>query len=223
MNIKEEENSLFRDWSSKRAKLSQDGMIDEKYYLASNPKLLFLLKEVNSNSEFDLREFVKEGGRSQTWDNIARWTYGIRNLQREVDWKELVKVEKRQELLKYICVMNLKKSPGGHTNDKIELKKIAQDDEDFLNKQFQIYFADPATRPDFIIACGSTTSAIFNSVIKINNKSGWKLTKRGVWFYKYDTKRYFISYAHPEARIQSSLLYYGLIDTIKELTSLAKD
>ena len=44
-------------------------------------------------------------------------------------------------------VMNLKKSSGGHTTNNNELRKIAQEDNEFLNKQFQIYFENPTIRP----------------------------------------------------------------------------
>lgn len=32
------------------------------------------MKEVNGGKDWDLRKFLYDGGRSQTWDNIARWT-----------------------------------------------------------------------------------------------------------------------------------------------------
>lgn len=215
------ENLLFDEWSKKREELSSDGIIDEQSYLESKPKLLFLLKEVNSNIGFDLKQFVKDGGRPQTWDNIARWIYGIRSLDKEFEWKELENInteEQRQELFKSICVMNLKKSPGGHTTDNNKLWEIASEDKEFLNRQFNIYFENPLIRPELIIACGSATSYTFNELIHIPDASEWKMTSRGICYYEYNNGNgFFIRYSHPEARVQHNLLYYGLVDAIKEI------
>jgi hypothetical protein len=225
-NIISTEKLLFNEWSKKRGKLSPDGVIDEQSYLESKPKLLFLLKEVNSDSGFDLKQFVKDGGRSQTWDNIARWIYGIRSLDKEFEWKDLEEIntnKQRQGLFKSICVMNLKKSPGGHTTHNNELWRIASEDKEFLNRQFKIYFENPLTRPELIIACGSATSNTFNELINVPDASDWKMTSRGIWYYEYDNRKdFFIQYAHPEARVQDNLLYYGLIDAVKELTTRKK-
>jgi hypothetical protein len=223
--ISGKENRLFKEWAKKHDEFSPDGVINEKSYLASNPKLLFLLKEVNSVDGFDLRQVVRKGGRSQTWDNMARWIYTIRNIDREIHWAELEKINTakiKRELFKSICVMNIKKSPGGHTTNNNELWKIAAEDEEFLNRQFHIYYDDPLSRPDITIACGTATSHTFNELVKMENASEWKITSRGIYFYTYGTNNLFIRYAHPEARIQDSLLCYGLIDTIKELTRKKK-
>lgn len=220
--IVEKEKQLFKEWAEKRKGFSPDGIIDETYYFESKPKLLFLMKEVNSEKGFDLKQFVKNGGRARSWNNIARWIFGIRNLSKELKWTELKKIktdEQRKQLFKSICIMNLKKSPGSSTTVNKELSKIAEEDKEFLNRQIQIYLNDLATRPDLIIACGSVTSDTFNALVTIQNASEWKTTSRGIWYYEYEKNRFFIDYSHPEARVQDSLLYYGLIDAIKELTT----
>lgn len=161
--ILDQEKVLFSEWALKRKDFSPDGMIDELSYLESNPKILFLMKEVNSENGFDLKQFIKDGGRRQTWDNIARWVYGIRNIKKDIEWNELEKIntdKQRQELFKSICVMNLKKSPGSCIANHNELWKIADEDKIFLNNQFKIYFENQVTRPDIIIACGSATTIL---------------------------------------------------------------
>ena len=45
--------------------------------LEKRDKNSILLKEVNGGEDWDLREFLREGGRKQTWDNVTRWV--IRN------------------------------------------------------------------------------------------------------------------------------------------------
>jgi len=218
MNIEKRENQLFTEWEKKREELSQDGIVDEKHYLESSLKILFVLKEVNAKGGFDLRQFLREGGRPATWNNIARWTYGINNLDRDIPWKEIDQIDKqRKGLLKTICAVNLKKSPGGQSTNESELKRIAEEDKAFLNRQFQIYFDNQDTKPDFIISCGSSTTDTFNSTIKINDATSWKTTEHGIWYSEFEKGRYIIKYAHPEARVSDNLLYYGLIDAIKEL------
>ncbi len=221
MSIYNEEEKLFREWPKEQNNFNKDGIVNEKYYLNSSPKILFLLKEVNSKEGgFDLREFLRDGGRPQTWDNIARWVYGIRNSHREIEWKEVEKIKTkvdRQEQLKSICVINLKKSSGGHTSDNSEVRKYAKEYKKYLDRQLTIYNAKPEMKPNFIIACGSVTSSIFNTEIEFFKERIWKSTKRGVRYYEYDSGCYFIKYAHPAARIQDDFLYYGLIDAIQEL------
>jgi len=223
--ITELENKLFDKWATLIQGFSPDGIVDETCYLKSNTKVMLILKEVNSKTgeSVDLKDFLKNGAykRRPTWDNVARWIYGINNLDKEICWDELENREfldtLRKELLLTICVINVKKSPGGHTTNNEKMWNAANQDKKLLNQQFQIYCQNKTTRPDLIICGGSTTSNTFNALVDIPNKENWKRTTRGVWYYEYDTEKYFIQYAHPEARIQDSLLYYGLIDAIKEL------
>ena len=86
--IREAENRLFRNWSSRREGFVTDGVVSEMDYLNSSKKILFVLKEVNDpgGGGWDLRQFLLEGGRAQTWNNIARWVHGIRNLDAVPTW-----------------------------------------------------------------------------------------------------------------------------------------
>ena len=115
------------------------------------------------------------------------------------------------ETLRSICVINLKKSPGGHTTDNKELEDEAREDNNFLNRQFSIY------APDIVICCGSIVSYLFHELIEIPGETRWKTTRRGVEFHELQPNRYLISYSHPEARVSDNLLYYGLIDAVREI------
>jgi len=73
MSILESEKKLFTEWEGKRKGFVKDGVVLERDYLSSNPKIAFILKEVNSKDVgWDLREFVKQGGQPRTWNNVAR-------------------------------------------------------------------------------------------------------------------------------------------------------
>ncbi len=96
----------------------------KKNTFESKIKLLFVLKEVNSDvGGWDLREYLGERNeRPQTWNNITRWVMGIRSLKEDLHWEKLEKIDTKLRIktLKSIAAINLKKSPGGHTaNEKI--------------------------------------------------------------------------------------------------------
>ena len=212
MSIYQAEEQLFVQWQGSREGFVRDGVVSETDYLSSRPKIAFILKEVNDpdGGGWDLREFISEGGRPQTWDNITRWVYGIRNLNSIPDWDfySEIKNDFRIETLKSICALNLKKSPGTHTTDHASLNAVANEDKDYINNQYSIY------DPDLTI-CGGTGD-LFKWVAGHESKE-WRTTKRGIWWYERDNHKYVVAFAHPEARVQSPLLVYGLLDAIHEI------
>ncbi|RII33222.1 hypothetical protein D2A34_19850 [Clostridium chromiireducens] len=185
--------------------------MDEDSYIASDIKILFILKEVNDagGGNWDLRTFVSNGARTHTWNNITRWTMGIRSIEREIYWDEIetISKEQREKYLKSIGAINLKKTPGDYVCYGDELNRIAKEDSLYLKEQISLYDAD------LIICCG--TSDVYHSVFEEQVK--WKRTNRGVWYHELKEGKYLISYVHPEARVGANILYYGLIDAIKEI------
>lgn len=224
MSIRNRENELFKKWSAERQRFVErvfvkDGVVDEESYLRSSLKIMLVLKEINGSLEKwhnDLRDFIRQGARWQTWDNVTRWIRGIRAIHRDIEWKELEKIskEQRKEHLKSICAVNLKKSPGGRTTDNNALSKEAKEDEKFLNEQFGIY------NPDLVICCGSIVSRKFLDLVKLPEKSDYKMTTRGICYHEYQTNKYMIEYSHPEARVANCLLHYGLVDAIREILKI---
>jgi len=212
MNIFETEEQLFKDWQKNRKGFVRDGVVSETDYSNSSPKIAFILKEVNDpgGGGWDLRKFISEGGRAQTWNNIARWVHGIRNLDSQPNWDFYSEItnEFRIETLKNICAMNLKKSPGTHTTDHASLNVVANEDKEYISRQYSIY------DPDLTI-CGGTGD-LFKSVVG-HESSKWNMTKRGIWWYERDTNKYVVHFPHPEARVHSPLLVYGLMDAIQEI------
>lgn len=110
-----EEQKLFAYWKERDPSIIPDGVVSWRDYMNSNVKILFVLKEVNSDeSDWDLREFLRNGSRSFTWNNITRWIIGIRNLNKDYDWNTIKDVDekKRNENLKSIAAINVKKATG---------------------------------------------------------------------------------------------------------------
>lgn len=210
MSIRSEEDKIFSTLRFTYPSAVADGVVHEPEFLSARYRIVYILKEVNGGSGWDLRDFVYDGGRPQTWDNIARWTEGILSWGNEISWRELEKgnERRRMEFLKKIAVVNLKKIPGGHTSDGKIIYDAALDNGEIIKKQLALYDAD------FIICCG-TEAAFVNACYK-GKELDWKMTDRGVWFFQAG-KTVVISFAHPEARVRDAYLYYALLDAVREI------
>lgn len=204
------EAQLLDKWADGRKGFVRDGVVDAEKYLASKVKLLYLLKEVNGGSDWDLREFLRCGGRKHTWENIARWTMGINRLPQELPWEQIAEIsdEQRKELLQSICAVNVKKTSGTHTADAELVSKAAVQDAEFLKRQIEIY------SPSIVVCCGTAWN-YWHDIMGIEPR--WEMTSRGIWFFRNTLGQIIISFSHPEARIKDSLLYYGLIDAVREI------
>lgn len=114
--ITDREDRLFEAWPSRQESFVRDGIVDADEYARSRVKLLFVLKEVNDlgGGGWDLREFLRDGGRGQTWNTVTRWVEGIEQLPCTVPWSELSTVDnnRRKRVLRKVAAVNLKKEPG---------------------------------------------------------------------------------------------------------------
>lgn len=219
LSMREQEDELFARWRLDRPGLITDGVVDEVAYLASSRRILFVLKEVNSAEAqaWDLRGFLYGGGHAASWDTITRWVEGIRALPADLTWPVVnqpkqtadQRASRRIAALRSIAVINLKKTPGSHTTDVKRLYTEAWQDQVFIRRQVQLY------RPDLIICCG--VGDLFRDLALFDNQPPKSQTSRGVSYYSLGSDRYVIDYLHPEARCASNLLYYGLIDALREL------
>jgi len=207
----QQENSFLDEWALSEPNFIRDGIVNPKEYWKEKVKILFLLKEVNGGKDWDLREFLREGGRKQTWNNVSRWIIGINNIGRDISWEELENITdiQRKEALQQIAVVNVKKVSGGHTSVKEQISKAADINSERLHKQIDMY------QPDIVI-CGGTDGAYFNSITEYKNPD-WKQTKHGIWYVVEPNGRIIISYSHPAARVKDCLLYYGLVDAVREI------
>ena len=218
--IRKQEESLFAEWAGTQrvSDFAKDGVVCERLYKATKPKLLFVLKEVNKAKNFDLRVFLANGGRSQTWDNVTRWVMGIRNARKDICWSRLESISgvQRKEHLSSVAAINMKKSPGGHTTDAKLFRETIALHKDLIRRQIALYDAD------LVILCGSIVAEGFELAFQPAIAGRWRKTARGIPFIEYQPGKYAISYAHPEARVQDSLLFYGLIDAVREIERLRR-
>ena len=81
-----------------------------------------------------------------------------------------------------------------------------------MNRQFDLY------RPNITICCGHIVSRLYYQIRSVEDKPTPKKTTRGVWYHLWPTGECVICYHHPVAWMGDSLLYYGLMDAVKEIT-----
>ena len=110
--------------------------------------------------------------------------------------------------------MNLRKMPGGHTSDSKRLATYVLENKENINKQYALY------NPDLTLCCGSGIEKLFCGSVKFKNKPGWRSTRRGIQYFESEPGKFVVAYAHPEARVQDSILFYGLIDAVREICGL---
>lgn len=214
MSILQAENALFDRWRESVPSLVSDGVVDEQHFLESAPRLVFVLKEVNDTRDgggWDLRAFLREHWRPQTWDPVSRWVYGIRHIGRDLAWPDVMALPEEQlrAALRSICAVNIKKSPGSHTAVGAEVDAAAKRDKELLLSQLSLY------SPAIYIWCGVSPELLYGSTVQ------WQTTERGVRHAMLsDTGDRIIQFAHPSVRAPRHMVYYSLIDAVRAIASL---
>jgi len=122
-----------------------DGIFNEEVYQQARPKILFVLKEVNSSEQRDLREFLQDGPRYPTWYAVARWTVGL--TQGFPSYTEL-NVDMLRSAFSGVSAINLKKTGGSGSSNMAEIAAYAYVTRDLIIRQID------EIKPDVIVACG---------------------------------------------------------------------
>ena len=204
-----DEKNLLEEWSALIPGFISDGVVDAEKYCKAPIKILVVLKEVNGGSGWDLRDFLRKGGRAQTWNVVARWIQNIFNIDRNYKWIEMEdnNDERRTTVLPYISAINVKKTSGKDVANNKAVLDAAVRDKAYLKKQIDLYCPD-------IVICGGTEKPYVKAT---NTKPKWKMTSRGIWYFVEDSGTIVISYSHPEARTKECMLHYALIDAVREI------
>ena len=212
-NLNRREDALFEEWKRSLVNPSEafvpDGAVCGETYESTSPRIVFLLKEVNDpgGGDWDLRDFLRSGGRGQTWNNVTRWTEGILALPEIRPWKDLEDIDNdaRINALKKIAAVNIKKTPAAAAADVDGLHGFARANREFIRRQLDLY------RPHVIVGCGSDVSDVLFA--DVYGEPGWHKTMRGTWYAALGSATYF-DYHHPNARVSARLLHYGLMDSV---------
>jgi len=221
------ESKLFEQYKD-IVKDYRDGIVKEAEWEKANPKILFLLKETNG-FKCDLRRFLRDGGRFQTWGNIARWSYLIKKMIAENIQSSLEDFKKRgndcgrKKHLSTACVVNLKKTAGESTTNPNEFREHFRDSNaiDILKEQMNLY-----TQIDVVVCCGNIVFEIFrNKVLEENEldrikdfKLEHKSKCRKLSLYKSSKGYYVINFIHPQQyTYKNETVWKSLVDIVKEI------
>lgn len=206
--LAEKEQQLLDRWAEGAETFVKDGLADAEQYCAAPVRILYVLKEVNGGESWDLRRFIRNGGRNETWNVVSRWTQSIFNLAEEPAWKTLAEnnEDRRKTYLPCIAAVNMKKTAGRCVADNKKVKQAALQNAHNLREQVALY------QPDIIVCCG--TGSTF--VKAMGWVPDWQMTGRGIWYFTQD-QTIVVDYSHPEARTKECLLHYGLTDAVGEI------
>jgi hypothetical protein len=214
VTIKQKEDEFFSNFPIPAKGFVRDGIVEEESFSMSNPKLLFLLKEPNSPGEggWSLLDHIHTDKRTPTFDTIAKWVVGIRNLPNSIQWEFVKDISpySRISALNYVVLFNLKKIPGYGIADEIALEKYVERNAELIKKQFSIY------TPDIVICCGKSTARLFTKFISPITKP-WQTTKSEIPFREYEPNKILFASSHPQARVNKERQYSAIVNAINEI------
>jgi len=205
------EGALFEEWSKwlqnnhPEHGFMYDGIVNQEGWNTAKKKILFILKDYNEQNEvvtldkldlddyqdksklFNLRYYlqtwVKKSSRWRTWDNIARWAFGLMNLTGEYFpdyWKEADRqgsAQNRVDVLSHIAVMDIKKKPGTSSCSLSQLKQYLTEYPEsitYLGRQLQLY-----GDLEYLVCCGDGLYDILWNIIDDNELTGWQIKNKG--------------------------------------------
>jgi hypothetical protein len=137
-------NSLFDDWEKNipeyKGKFIRDGIVNEKFYESSSPKILFVMKEPNNPEQKagDFREWWKNELYYTFSYRIAEWSYGLLNNFPAYDiiWSSKENIAHRA--MQQVSLMNIKKIGGKGNSNFVEIDSHFNMSKEFLQKQIDI-------------------------------------------------------------------------------------
>lgn len=188
--------------------LNEDGIVDCDTWSSQSRKILFMLKETNQLSG-SLIEFLHAGAIGTLWNNVVRWTHALQFTNGTQNYSDVnsISIDKRQEFLRKIAVVNFKKVPGSATAFHNEITEAANTNSPILWAQIK------AISPD-IIVCGGT-KYYFEQTFSINNLD-IQSTSNGIEYCYFNDIPVFFFY-HPSARLNAESMYNALSMAAKEV------
>ena len=224
--MKKLEDALFAGWkelvyAQTSAIFVSDGIVDEHEWENAPVKVLYLLKEVNgAKEEWDERDYLAKYNEKQSYikthsptiDVLTKWQYGISHGGRK-SWlcvaKEACQRDVQTQLLRQICLVNIKKTAGGGLVDwnKFDAYFKQEINRRNLKEQLSYYYPD-------VVICGGT--AWYLCQVMGWDYQNWKQTSRGVRYYQAGSTTY-VDFCHPNNRGPKNLIYFGLLDALSEL------
>ena len=201
-----------------------DGIVDVKNYLSTKPKIMWILKEVNSDEENRnlLFEFLRnphnessgiKKGWAGTFNSIAYSTYGIIEDLQMNEIPNIYESPKIIDSLNQIAYVNIKKVPGGSYAYYEDLSKFHQHKGDIIRKQVE-YFS-----PEVIIcACGSANEILDNMFHDILGENYQPIGKNenNPKFFDYGEKLLIYTYHPRNTRMTQHVYCDSIISVVNE-------
>ena len=176
-----------------------DGIIDPEKYLNARYRILWVLKEANSETnswsyldKFRDKEWLYWCGKSiPTLKRVIYTTYAI---LRESEWHEIPDANNEQsfEPLQEIAIINIKKIPGGSFSEGDEIQQAYYENQVLLTKQIETY------NPNVVIF-GNTLQYFYKSDFEGLETAERQTTDYGNVFYNTGNKLYIHTW-HPAVR-----------------------
>jgi hypothetical protein len=176
-----------------------DGIIDPEKYLKAKYRILWILKEANSENDtwsyidnFKRKDWLLDYGKSNpTLRKIIYTTYGILS---DLTWEGLpdASSEKSFEPLQEIALINIKKMPGTSVAITDTIQAAYDEDSEILKRQINLLDAD-------IVIFGNTLNYFNKTDFKGLNNSEQQISEFGNHYYNTGDKLY-INTWHPATR-----------------------
>ncbi len=176
-----------------------DGIIEPEKYLKAKYRILWVLKEANSETvswsyleNFKNKEWLFQCGKSvPTLKRMIYTTYGI---LRDCEWSEIPDSSNEEsfEPLQEIAIINIKKIPGGSISESNEIQQAYYDNQELLKRQIETY------NPNVVIF-GNTLQYFYKSDFDGLEEAVKENTEYGNAFYNTENILYIHTW-HPAVR-----------------------
>jgi hypothetical protein len=200
-----------------------DGIVNEDEYKKVKTKILWVLKEANSDGEkgsYDTRLAINDKiktdsgiakGYSNTFKKIIYVTNGIIN---DLDWSEdLFHPSYKPEVideLKKIAFININKTiSGGATAKKVEIKKYYNEFKEILLEQIKEFNSD-------VVIFGGTYQ-FFKDDLEVNEMQSFGSCKASLGN---GSKRIFIDAYHPAYTIKEETYFNDILEAFTTLSPI---
>lgn len=213
-------DELFAEWKKKyptHAFIS-DGVVDAVRY--EEPHVLFVLRDMNCSTEFDLRWHLREHGSGwKTWNNVGRWTMAL--LDGTAEYPASMPKSVRREQVRRIAAMNLKKEGGGARAEGGKMLQAVRSQKDMILREIEL------CDPHIIISCGLSAPGIDGNAVLLHDHvfdglPEWRSFRSPhidrMWHYYYvcinDRMVPIISFCHPQVTSMNGLRGHALFEPL---------
>jgi len=197
-------NKLFDKWVKEipeyAGKFIKDGIISESLYNEARKKILFIMKEPDDpeQTEWTFQDLWEDGVRHRFSFRLADWAYGI--FHDFPDYNKVTSIkENRDNAIKSIALINIKKTGGTNSSDKEEIFNHCERNHKFILKEIEII--DPE-----IIILGTGSWKIRESMFKNVEWEELKEFKHDILLGKWG-QTLIVDFIHPSARFKSVYMY----------------